>query len=87
MYMGKMSIAFPKVMWKVAGSLLVPLVLVLLLLMMMIMMMSRRTVIMISLRVRHPKQPRKYTVVALNAWPEQGERYGVNCGFHINITG
>lgn len=41
--------------------------------------------IMMSLLVRLPKQPRKYIVVALNARPERGELYKKTLAFMLTV--
>jgi hypothetical protein len=51
----------------------------------MMMMRRRRRMIMLSLRVRLPKQPRKYIVVALNARSEHGELYKETLAFVLTV--
>jgi hypothetical protein len=54
-------------------------------LMMMMMRRRRKRRIMMSPRVRHPKQPRKYIVVALNARSEHGELYTETLAFMLTV--
>jgi len=51
-----------------------------------VLMVIRMMMIMMSLRVRLPKQPRKYIVVALNARSEHGELYKETLAFMTRDT-